>query len=139
MRIGAWARLKGGYFSRSLADAYTTILRGIPDLLVIYLFYFGSSAVLTPPGAFLGASGFISIPGFLAGSLAIGLVSGAYQTEVMRGAYRAVSPGEIEAAIASGMLHKGLVEDEGSPGELFTASRSDRFRQFLAGSNCYCS
>lgn len=36
-------------------------------------------------------------------------------------------------------LHKGLVEDEGPPGELFTASRSDRFRQFLAGSNCYCS
>lgn len=36
-------------------------------------------------------------------------------------------------------LHKGLVEDEGPPSELFTASRSDRFRQFLAGSNCYCS
>lgn len=101
--IGAWAKLKGGYFSRSLAGAYTTILRGIPDLLVIYLFYFGSSAVLTPLGGFFGASGFISIPGFLAGSLAIGLVSGAYQTEVMRGAYRAASTGEIEAAIASGM------------------------------------
>lgn len=101
--IGALAKLKGGYFRRSLADAYTTILRGIPDLLVIYLFYFGSSAVLTPLGGLFGASGFISIPGFLAGSLAIGLVSGAYQTEVMRGAYRAVSSGEIEAAIASGM------------------------------------
>jgi octopine/nopaline transport system permease protein len=101
--LGAWAKLKGGHISRGVADTYTTILRGVPDLLVIYLFYFGSSAVLTPLGGLFGASGFISLPGFLAGSLAIGMVSGAYHTEVMRGAYRAVSTGEIEAAIASGM------------------------------------
>ncbi len=106
--FGAWAKIKGGYISRGFADTYTTILRGVPDLLVIYLFYFGSSAVLTPLGGFFGASGFISLPGFLAGSLAIGMVSGAYHTEVMRGAYRAVSAGEIEAAIASGMSQMTL-------------------------------
>jgi octopine/nopaline transport system permease protein len=101
--LGAWAKLSGGRFLRGLADGYTTVLRGIPDLLVIYLFYFGSSSVLTPIARLFGASGFISLPGFFAGALAIGVVSGAYHTEVFRGAYRAVSTGEIEAATAAGM------------------------------------
>jgi len=101
--LGAWAKLSGGRLLRGFADGYTTVLRGIPDLLVIYLFYFGSSSVLTPVARLFGASGFVSLPGFLAGALAIGVVSGAYHTEVFRGAYRAVSRGEIEAATASGM------------------------------------
>lgn len=101
--FGAWAKLSGGVALRAAADAYTTVLRGIPDLLVIYLFYFGSSAVLTPIGRFFGANGFISLPGFLAGALAVGVVSGAYHTEVFRGAYRNVARGEIEAALATGM------------------------------------
>ena len=46
--LGAWAKLSGGMAARLAADAYTTVLRGIPDLLVIYLFYFGGSAALTP-------------------------------------------------------------------------------------------
>jgi octopine/nopaline transport system permease protein len=101
--LGAWAKIQGGTITRGLADAYTTVLRGIPDLLVIYLFYFGSSALLTPIGQFFGATGFISLPGFLAGTIAIAVVSGAYQTEVFRGAFQAVSKGEIEAATAAGM------------------------------------
>jgi octopine/nopaline transport system permease protein len=101
--VGAFAKLQGGLVVRGLADAYTTVLRGIPDLLVIYLFYFGSSAVLTPLGRLFGATGFVSLPGFLAGTLAIGVVSGAYQTEVLRGAYLAIPRGEIEAATAAGM------------------------------------
>jgi octopine/nopaline transport system permease protein len=101
--FAAWAKIAGGRVALIVADAYTTVLRGIPDLLVIYLFYFGGSSILTPIGHLLGASGFISLPGFLAGSLAIGIVSGAYHTEVFRGAYRAVSHGELEAADAVGM------------------------------------
>jgi octopine/nopaline transport system permease protein len=101
--LGAWAKIAGGRITRGIADGYTTVLRGIPDLLVIYLFYFGSSAVLTPIGRMFGATGFLSLPGFLAGALAIGIVSGAYHTEVFRGAYRSVSRGEIEAAVATGM------------------------------------
>jgi len=101
--LGAWAKVAGGAALRTAADAYTTMLRGIPDLLVIYLFYFGSSSVMTPIARLFGASGFISLPGFLAGALAIGVVSGAYHTEVFRGAYLAVARGEIEAALASGM------------------------------------
>jgi octopine/nopaline transport system permease protein len=101
--LGAWAKISGGRVTRGVADAYTTVLRGIPDLLVIYLFYFGSSAVLTPLAHVFGASGFVSLPGFLAGALAIGVVSGAYHTEVLRGAFQAVSKGELEAASAAGM------------------------------------
>ena len=100
---GAFAKLSGGGVARRLAGAYTTVLRGIPDLLVIYLFYFGSSAVLSPLAHLFGASGFFSLPGFLAGALAIGIVSGAYQTEVFRGAFNAVPKGEMEAASAVGM------------------------------------
>ncbi|MRG57567.1 ABC transporter permease subunit [Phyllobacterium sp. SYP-B3895] len=101
--FGAWAKISGGRTIRVLADGYTTVLRGIPDLLVIYLFYFGGSAAVTAIGRFLGSEGFIGFPGFLAGALAVGITSGAQQTEVYRGAFRAVHRGEIEAAIACGM------------------------------------
>lgn len=99
----AWAKISGGRFTAGVADAYTTVLRGVPDLLVIYLFYFGSAAVLTPLARMLGTEGFLTMPGFLAGTLAIGLVCGAFHAEVLRGAYRAVAKGELEAALAVGM------------------------------------
>ncbi|PSJ62952.1 ABC transporter permease [Pseudaminobacter soli (ex Li et al. 2025)] len=99
----AWAKISGGRVLRVLADGYTTILRGIPELLVIYLFYFGGSALVTAIGKYFGAEGFIGLPGFLAGSLAVGVTSGAFHTEVFRGAFRAVSKGELEAAVACGM------------------------------------
>lgn len=100
---GAAAKIKGGRLVRNLADAYTTVLRGIPDLLVIYLFYFGGSAAATAIGRMMGSEGFINFPGFLAGALAIGITSGAQQTEVLRGAFKTVPRGELEAALACGM------------------------------------
>lgn len=101
--LGAWARISGGRVPDLLAQTYTTVLRGIPELLVIYLFYFGGSAAITALGKAFGASGFIGIPGFIAGVLAVGFTSGAQQTEVFRGAYFAVAKGELEAATACGM------------------------------------
>ncbi|MBO0343949.1 ABC transporter permease subunit [Roseibium sp. CAU 1637] len=101
--FAAWAKIAGNRTLRVTADVYTTVLRGIPDLLVIYLFYFGGSAFLTWVGRLFGSDGFIGLPGFAAGALAIGITSGAQHTEVFRGAYRAVAAGEIEAAIATGM------------------------------------
>lgn len=99
----AWAKISGGRFLRIVADAYTTVLRGIPDLLVIFLFYFGGSAMVTAIGRLFGAQGFIGFPSFLAGTVAIGICCGAQHTEVFRGAFKAVSSGEIEAARACGM------------------------------------
>jgi len=101
--FGAWAKISGGKTLRAAADVYTTVLRGIPDLLIIYVFYFGGSAAVTALGRLFGAQGFIGFPSFLAGALAVGITSGAQQTEVLRGAFKAVNPGEIQAAIACGM------------------------------------
>lgn len=99
----AWAKLAGPFAVRAVADGYTTVLRGIPDLLVIYLFYFGGSAALGAIGNLFGAEGFIGMPAFLTGAIAIGIVSGAYQAEVFRGAFQVLSRGELEAARSVGM------------------------------------
>jgi octopine/nopaline transport system permease protein len=99
----AWAKLSSFALSRRAAAAYTTVLRGVPDLLVIYLLYFGGSGVLSTIGGWFGASGFIGVPALATGAVAIGVVSAAYQAEVYRGAYLALSRGEIEAAWAIGM------------------------------------
>jgi len=106
--LAAWAKLSGRPVARAIASTYTTVLRGIPDLLVIYLFYFGGSQALTWLMGQLGRQGFVDLPGFVAGALAIGIVSGAQHTEVYRGAFRAVSTGEIEAGRAVGMSRTTL-------------------------------
>jgi octopine/nopaline transport system permease protein len=100
----AWAKLSRSFLARAFADGYTTVLRGIPDLLVIYLFYFGGSALLSRIGQLFGGSGgFIGVPAFAVGALAIAVISAAYQAEVFRGAYSVLSRGEIEAARSVGM------------------------------------
>jgi octopine/nopaline transport system permease protein len=99
----AWAKLSRGLIPRFVGDAYTTVFRGVPELLIIYLVYFGGSRAVTSIGAVFGIEGFLGLPSFLAGALAVGVISGAYQAEVYRGAFLAVSRGEIEAARAIGM------------------------------------
>jgi octopine/nopaline transport system permease protein len=101
--LGAWAKLSRSTAAKAAASTYTTILRGVPDLLVVYVFYFGGSQALSAMGHLFGAQGFIGLPGFAVGAIAIGIVSGAYQTEVLRGAYTAIPRGELEAARAVGM------------------------------------
>ena len=101
--MAAAAKLSRSLTLRALADGYTTLLRGIPDLLVIYLFYFGGSAALTAAARAFGASGFVGVPALATGTLALGIISGAYQAEVYRGAYGALARGELEAARAVGM------------------------------------
>ncbi|MDF7657435.1 ABC transporter permease subunit [Erwiniaceae bacterium L1_54_6] len=99
----AAAKLSTQRWLRWLGEAYSTVFRGIPELLVIYLFYFGGSGLITLVGQMFGADGFIEAPPFLIGALAIGLISGSYQGEVYRAARLALAKGEIEAAVAIGM------------------------------------
>jgi octopine/nopaline transport system permease protein len=99
----AWAKLSKGIVPRIVGDAYTTVFRGVPELLIIYLVYFSGSRGVEAIGNFFGANGAISLPAFFAGALGVGLISGAYQAEVYRGSYLAVLPGEVEAARAIGM------------------------------------
>jgi octopine/nopaline transport system permease protein len=101
--LAAAGGLSRSRLAHGAVQVYTTLFRGVPDLLVIYLFYFGGSIALSAIGRMFGAEGFIGLPGFFAGTLAIGVVSGAYQAEVIRGSYLAVPKGEIEAARACGM------------------------------------
>ena len=88
---------------RWLGDLYSILFRGIPELLVIYLFYFGGASVVSAVAHWFGGEGYIDVPPFAVGALAVGLISGSYQAEVFRGAYLAVAKGELEAALAIGM------------------------------------
>lgn len=99
----AWARIEGNRALQVASDAYSTVLRGIPDLLVIYLLYFGGSTALTQVARYFGAEGFVGVNAFGAGAIAVGIISAAYQSEVFRGAFSAISVGELEAARAVGM------------------------------------
>ena len=110
----AWAKLSKSLLANIAGDAYTTIFRGVPELLIIYLFYFGGSSVVSGIAHLMGLEGFYDIPPFAAGALAVGLISGSYQGEVYRGAYLAVAKGELEAATAVGMnrwqkFHRSIV------------------------------
>jgi len=99
----AWSRLSGALFAGAVGQAYAALFRGLPELLVVYFVYFGTSTLLTGVAHFLGFEGFVGVPSFAAGALAVGVISGAYQAEVFRGAYRAISRGELEAAVSVGM------------------------------------
>ena len=99
----ASAKLSQARLPAAVGDVYAAIFRGVPELLVVYFVYFGSSALLTGLAHAAGYPGFLGVPAFLAGALAVGVISGAYQAEVYRGAYLAISKGELEAASAIGM------------------------------------
>ena len=99
----ATAKLSGRRSLRTLGELYSILFRGIPELLIIYLFYFGGASVVSAVGHWFGAQGYIDVPPFLVGAIAVGLISGSYQAEVFRGAFLAVNKGELEAALAIGM------------------------------------
>ncbi|HEX7390013.1 MAG TPA: ABC transporter permease subunit [Acidiphilium sp.] len=99
---GAFGKLYGGAVSRDLLECYTTIVRAVPELVLIVLLYYAGTDLLNRAMAVFG-HGAVNINGLVAGILVIGIVQGAYSTEVLRGAIKAVPYGEIEAARAYGM------------------------------------
>lgn len=98
----AWAKLSRSRIARVAGDVYTTIFRGVPELLIIYLIYFGGSKAMASLAGLFGVENF-SLPAFVVGALGVGVISGSYQAEVYRGSFLAVAPGEVEAARAIGM------------------------------------
>lgn len=98
----AWARLRGAGMVRVGAAAYGVVLRGVPELLVILLLYFGLPSLIGGVAQALGLDSPGSPPAFLIGSLSIGLVSAAYQAELFRGGVASVPRGQMEAARALG-------------------------------------
>ena len=101
--LGAAAKLSRNIALTGVAEVYTTVIRGVPELLVIYLLFFGGSGMIMAVGRVFGYDGYIELNAFSIGVLAVGLISGAYSTEVIRGAVQAVPHGQIEAARACGM------------------------------------
>ena len=85
-------------FLNLIANIYTTVIRGVPELLVIYLFFFGGSGAIMFLASMFGYNDYIEINAFVTGSFAIGIISGAYSTEVFRGAIQSIDKGQFEAA-----------------------------------------
>jgi len=91
-------KLSKNKFLNFIANSYTTIIRGVPELLVIYLFFFGGTGAVMFVASIFGYNEYIEINAFITGSFAIGIISGAYSTEVFRGAIQSIDKGQFEAA-----------------------------------------
>jgi polar amino acid transport system permease protein len=100
--FGAAGKLSGGPVTRDLLTVYTTVVRAVPELVLILILYFIGTDLLNRAAAALGY-GTVQISGVAAGIWVLGIVQGAYATEVLRGAILAVPPGQIEAGRAYGM------------------------------------
>ncbi len=100
---GALAKLSNSLFLSTLAKAYTTIIRGIPDLVMMLLVFFGGQVFINQVAPLLGYDEYIDINPFIAGASTIGFIFGAYMTETFRGAILAVGRGQLEAGYAYGM------------------------------------
>ena len=96
-------KLSNNKFFNLIANSYTTVIRGVPELLVIYLFFFGGSGAIMYVASIFGYNEYIEINAFITGAFAIGIISGAYSTEVFRGAVQSIDKGQFEAAKVLGL------------------------------------
>ncbi|ALG69182.1 ABC transporter permease [Beggiatoa leptomitoformis] len=101
--LGALAKLSPSKTARWIATLYTTIVRGIPDLVLMLLVFYGGQLLINQVASALGHNDYIDINPFIAGVLTIGFMFGAYMTETFRGAILAIPYGQLEAAYAFGM------------------------------------
>ncbi|MEJ8473781.1 ABC transporter permease [Roseibium algae] len=100
--VGAACKLYGSSILKDLAEIYTTVIRAVPELVLMLLFYYAGTDLISRLMVSLGYER-VDVNGLLAGILVLGAVMGGYATEVLRGAIRAVPHGQIEAARAFGM------------------------------------
>jgi len=96
-------KLSKNKFLNIIGNSYTTVIRGVPELLVIYLFFFGGSGAVMYVASIFGYNDYIEINAFITGSCAIGIISGAYSTEVFRGAIQSIDKGQFEASKVLGI------------------------------------
>lgn len=101
--ITALAKLSRVRAANLIANAYTTIIRGIPDLVLMLLLFYGGQVFINQVGPMLGYDKYIDINPFMAGVSTIGFIFGAYMAETFRGAILAVPGGQMEAGYAYGM------------------------------------
>ncbi|WP_430461171.1 ABC transporter permease [Thalassolituus sp. LLYu03] len=101
--LGASAKLSASPVLRGLATTYTTVVRGIPELLLVLTLYFGGAQILMWAAGLFGYEEYIEVGAFAAGVAALAIAFGAYSTEVFRMAMLEVPVGQREAAEAMGM------------------------------------
>ena len=101
--LGAAAKLSGRPVLVSIASVYTTAIRGVPDLVVMLLVFYGGTIGLNHLLELSGSKATIDINPFAAGVLTLGFIYGAYMTETFRGAILSIPKGQMEAAWAFGM------------------------------------
>jgi polar amino acid transport system permease protein len=99
---GARGKISGGKYLKWILEVYTTLIRSLPELLLIVMLYYLGTDTLNRMMLSLGFEA-LRINGFVAAVLVLGFVMGAYATEVLRGAIQAIPVGQIEAAKAYGM------------------------------------
>lgn len=99
---GASAKLSQSRPLRWLATLYTTVVRGVPDLVMMLLVFYGGQMLVNQVTEYLDV-GYFDLNPMVAGVLTIGFIFGAYFAETFRGAFLAVPPGQLEAGAAYGM------------------------------------
>ena len=100
-------KLSKNKFFNLIGNSYTTVIRGVPELLVIYLFFFGGTGAVMFVASIFGYNEYIEINAFITGAFAIGIISGAYSTEVFRGAIQSIDRGQFEASKVLGLSKFG--------------------------------
>ena len=100
--LGALAKLSANRLARGVAGVYTSVVRGVPDLVLMLLVFFGGQIAVNAIAARLGAE-YVDIDPFIAGVATLGFIFGAYLTETFRGAIMAIAPGQLEAGRAFGL------------------------------------
>ncbi len=101
--LGALGRMSGSRVARAIATLYTTIIRGVPDLVLMLLVFFGGQILVNQLALLVGYEEYLDIDPFVAGVFTLGFIYGAYLTETFRGAMMAVPAGQMEAGRAYGM------------------------------------
>jgi arginine/ornithine transport system permease protein len=101
--LAAAAKLSGHKLLAGMATVYTTLIRGIPELVLMLLVFYGGTIGLNTLLAQFGSSHTVNIEPFAAGVITIGFIYGAYMAETFRGAILAIPKGQMEAAWAFGM------------------------------------
>ncbi|EHC85308.1 permease protein HisQ [Salmonella enterica subsp. enterica serovar Rubislaw str. A4-653] len=102
--VGAGAKLSQNRVTGLIFEGYTTLIRGVPDLVLMLLIFYGLQIALNVVTDSLGIDQ-IDIDPMVAGIITLGFIYGAYFTETFRGAFMAVPKGHIEAATAFGFTH----------------------------------
>ena len=99
---GAFAKLSDSRALRAVADVYTTLIRGLPELVLMLIIFYGGQGLVNSLMDRLGY-GYLDIDPFIAGTITLGFIFGAYLSETFRGAILAIPAGQMEAGSAFGL------------------------------------